>query len=237
MVGCIILELVNRTKNMIISIVGRMPMKGLYGLFEWVARMAYVNVLWILFSILGAGVLGVGPATLSAFTVIRKRLREGEGFSTWQVFAKTYRDEFWKGNKLTLLLFPIYLFIYIDFSIIQTLPYHVFIDYIVFPALLLLSVLVVILSSYLFAVHAHFDLPFWKYITYAVLAAGISPLSVVLIIFGLALISLLSFLFPATLLFFGVSIPVLLIQACALQAFGKMETFQLHQKRVKHQAR
>src|SRR5690625_6342583 len=54
------------------------PMGGFYTLANWIMRLAYVNILWIAFSLVGIIILGFFPATIGMFTVIRKWI-QGDG--------------------------------------------------------------------------------------------------------------------------------------------------------------
>lgn len=44
---------------------------GCYQVFTWIARLAYLNLLWIGFSVLGLGIF-VFLATVSMFAITRK---------------------------------------------------------------------------------------------------------------------------------------------------------------------
>ena len=50
----------------------------LNGLGEWVIRLVYLNFLWIGFSLLGLGILGIFPATSALFSVLRKYFIKNE---------------------------------------------------------------------------------------------------------------------------------------------------------------
>ncbi|MEC0304686.1 DUF624 domain-containing protein, partial [Terribacillus saccharophilus] len=52
---------------------------SLYQLFEWITRFAYLNVLWILFTIAGGFIFGFFPSTIAMFTIIRDWLKGESG--------------------------------------------------------------------------------------------------------------------------------------------------------------
>ncbi|MEJ3750359.1 DUF624 domain-containing protein [Actinomycetes bacterium KLBMP 9797] len=64
----------------------------------WAAKL---NVLWIVFTLAGGVVLGIGPATIAAYTLARRRAL-GESFQSWPAFAAAYRREFVRGSLLIL---------------------------------------------------------------------------------------------------------------------------------------
>lgn len=45
------------------------PLGALDRVLQWVVRLVWLNVCWVVFTVLGAVVLGIGPATSAAFTV------------------------------------------------------------------------------------------------------------------------------------------------------------------------
>jgi uncharacterized membrane protein YesL len=49
---------------------------GVYRFCEWVTRLAYLNLLWIMFSLAGLVVFGVMPSTIAMYTVTRRWLTE-----------------------------------------------------------------------------------------------------------------------------------------------------------------
>ncbi|WP_018932907.1 YesL family protein [Gracilibacillus lacisalsi] len=212
-------------------------MGGLHLLFEWLAKLAYLNILWLIFSLAGLVILGVGPATISVFTIVRNMLRENEYGSIWRQFYQTYRTEFWHANRLMIIVYVVFAFLYIDYTIIQTLPYSFLIDKVVFPALLLLTMLAILGASYLFAVYVHFELAFWMNIKYALVMIGLYPLSTVMMIVGLFIFSIILSIFPAIVPFYIISAPALIIFMCANRAFDKfVQAKAYHSQKHSHES-
>lgn len=121
-----------------------------------------------------------------------------------------------------LVLIPMYVFIYMNYAIIRILPASFFIDNIVFPAVVILSILILVLTCYLFAVFVHFELSFWGNFKHALLVSIVFPLHTVTMVFTVFIFSIMVFLFPAVSIFYLISVPTLIIQMCALKAFGKV---------------
>jgi len=65
--------------------------------FEWVWWIAYLNLLWWAFTLLGVIVLGVVPASVAGAELTRRRLR-GEVFPVGREFAAAWRRELWRSN-------------------------------------------------------------------------------------------------------------------------------------------
>lgn len=59
---------------------------GLNHFCTWVMRLAYLNVLWILFSLAGLVVFGLMPATAAMFTVAREWAKGNTDAPVFSVF-------------------------------------------------------------------------------------------------------------------------------------------------------
>ncbi|WP_102194641.1 YesL family protein [Microbacterium aurantiacum] len=69
----------------------------LHDAMDWIFWVARINVLWWLFTLAGAGVLGAAPASVAATTMTRQRLR-GESVPLLRGFARTWKREFLRAN-------------------------------------------------------------------------------------------------------------------------------------------
>ncbi|WP_130860538.1 YesL family protein [Gracilibacillus phocaeensis] len=192
---------------------------GFQYFFEWAAKLAYLNILWILYSLAGLFVLGIGPATASLFTIMRDKLKGNDDYIIWRRFHDVYRQSFWRLNQLMIPIYVVGAFIYLDFLFVQALPSSFVIDYVVFPALLLLTTLFILGSSYVFALYVYVEYPYGRHIKNAFLMVGLYPLSSIFIFAGLSVFSVILFIFPAIFPFYGISIPALIVISCANRAF------------------
>ncbi|GAA3604705.1 YesL family protein [Nonomuraea rosea] len=64
----------------------------------WAARL---NLMWIVFTLAGGVILGLGPATVAAYTMARRHARN-ESFQAWTEFWTVYRREFVRASLLVL---------------------------------------------------------------------------------------------------------------------------------------
>jgi uncharacterized membrane protein YesL len=72
-----------------------------YSFFDTLLWIACLNLLWMVFSLAGLGVLGAGPATAAAQVMVRRRVR-GEAAPLFRSFAREYGRNFGRGNALAL---------------------------------------------------------------------------------------------------------------------------------------
>ncbi|MEH7118992.1 DUF624 domain-containing protein [Neobacillus vireti] len=80
---------------------------------DWVVKLFYINLLWILFTLAGLIIAGVFPATASMYTVI-KDYQAGKNVSAFRLFKKVYKEEFSKANQLGFILLLIPVIFYTD---------------------------------------------------------------------------------------------------------------------------
>ena len=68
------------------------PTSGfIYNVLEWITRFAYLNLLWILFSLAGGVIFGFFPATIAMFAIAREWLK-GNRNTNFNTFWKHYRE-------------------------------------------------------------------------------------------------------------------------------------------------
>jgi uncharacterized membrane protein YesL len=75
----------------------------LYGVADEVLWTIKLNALWILFTLAGGIALGIGPATLAAYSLARRRSSD-ESFHAFPTFRTAFRQEFRRGTLLVLPL-------------------------------------------------------------------------------------------------------------------------------------
>ncbi len=152
---------------------GQQLVDSLDQFLKWVLRIAWLNLLWITFSLLGLFVAGIFPATVAALNVSRKwRLKDTE-FSVWKVFKSTYRKEFKTANIIgwifTLIAGVLYLNYQVMIALGDTLP-------IVVPfAFYFIVFLYMITVLWIFPLITHYETNIKQYIKHAFII-GISKL-------------------------------------------------------------
>lgn len=119
-------------------------LEKLYTGTVWISRLTIVNLLWILFTLLGFVVFGIGPASTAMAVVINKWVLGEEEFSTYRIFKDVYKRYFIKSNIIFLLLA---LIVFISsfnlyFTLIHKLPYMLVA---IAGAFLLLSILIALI--------------------------------------------------------------------------------------------
>lgn len=118
----------------------------------WAARL---NLLWIVFTLAGGVVAGVGPATVAAYTVARRHA-SGETFAAWPAFTTAYRREFGRGCAVVLPLVAVAVVLVSNYFFFASLGAAGTV-----PRLITLAALAVlaVIAAHLLPMAVHYDLP------------------------------------------------------------------------------
>jgi uncharacterized membrane protein YesL len=183
--------------------------QGFYTLCEWIMRLAILNILWVLFSLLGAIVLGFFPSTISMFEITRKWLKGETDIKIWRHFWASYKKSFVKANLLGFLLVLVGIILYVDFSLFSRL------DGLIFKALtaivILMSISYGLLLIYIFPIFVTFEIRLFQSIKFAFLLGVYRPLSTIGIVLGSVLLYFIFSTLPPVLVLFGGSITSFMI--------------------------
>jgi len=194
-------------------------MSGLYTLTEWITKFAYVNLLWIGFSLLGLVLFGISPSTVAMFAVIRKWLMGESDIPVFQTFWDTYKKEFLRSNGLGLVLAILAIIIYIDL-------FYIKIDTSFQIPLYLIIFTIVITVLYIIPVYVHYEVKFIQLFKNAFFIMLVNPIPNMMMIIGfIAAIFVMKFI-PALWFIFGGSITAGIIMASCYVAFQKIEKKQ-----------
>lgn len=199
-------------------------MKVVYQAGEWIIRLVYANLLWMLFTLLGLGIFGFMPATVSLFALLRKWIIGNEVESAFTIFWTNYRKEFLKANLFGVMFLVIGLIIRLDILFFQDSSNIVF--QILFVLMICLSLLYFITIVNFFPVYVHFDLSILNYVKYAFLI-GLSQLSsTLMMIFGSIIIFCLYWYVSGLIPLLCVSLFCLNIMWFGYRSFKKIELEQ-----------
>ncbi|WP_449540362.1 YesL family protein [Ferdinandcohnia sp. Marseille-Q9671] len=186
----------------------------------WMVKVAYVNLLWIGFTIAGLGVFGLFPATGAMFEIVQKWLRNEPVDRIFHSFWKTFRKEFFDLNKYGLFFILIgymlvydFLFIYQNVDKLQLL----------FPVLLFLAICYLVALLYFFPIYTQFEMKFFQYIKQSFLIGASSLLETLLILTACMLLGIVVNLIPGIIPLFTGSVLAVAITWCSNRALHKIK--------------
>ncbi len=156
---------------------------GIYGkifdLTDWVFRILYLDILWLLGTLTGGVVLGLGPATAAMFAVARKWAQGEIDAPVWLKFWHSYKMEFLQANVLTWIFILLGGFLFADLHIVhrQGIGGGI-IGIIIYSAIILYTVTAI----FLMPVFVHMKLRLYQYLVTALLVGLASPVSTLVLL-------------------------------------------------------
>ncbi|WP_186668381.1 YesL family protein [Sporosarcina sp. BP05] len=141
-------------------------------------ELAYINILWIVFTLIGLVAFGIFPATTAMFAVVRKLIKDEEKFKIFPTFWNSFRADFLKVNGLGLVFLTVSYFFYFDFYFLQQNSGML---QFLYPILIFILISGIVTFLFFFPVYAHFNLKFFQYIKQSFLIAITSPIEVIAI--------------------------------------------------------
>ncbi|WP_226086061.1 YesL family protein [Mesobacillus sp. S13] len=188
---------------------------------EWITKFAYINLLWIGFSLAGLIVLGYFPATIAMFTIIRKWLKGETEIPIFRTFWTTWKSEFFHSNGLGLLVAAVVGLIVFNLVFVERSG-DGFTSVIQIPIYLCMFAAIMTIL-YLFPVYVHFELKWFQMVKNSFLMMLISPIENIVMIAGIVAVLFVIKFIPALGFFFGGSLIAAIIMSAAYLVFGKMD--------------
>jgi uncharacterized membrane protein YesL len=177
-------------------------MGKLLGICQWITRLAYINLLWLLFMILGLFILGAAPATVAMFTLIRKWIMGESDLPVFTTYWETYKKEFWKANSLGFILAGISIILYLDWRLISSLQGSLY--PILMGCLIGVVFLFLVIMLFIFPVYVQYEYKTLQYIKTAFLLGISYPLYTMVMISAAICVSAISIFFNGVgILFLG----------------------------------
>lgn len=193
---------------------------GVYNFCKWICYFFYLNMMWGACTLLGGVVFGVTPSTVALFTVARKTALGEEDIPVFNTFWRTYKAEFFRANRLGLILLGLGLVWYFDLNFFRQFEGTVFT--LLNSFMTLTGIVYIMLLLYIFPVYVHYEMKTFSYIKYSIAFGFLHPGN--LIIMLVTVVSTYYFLayFQAFLFLVGVSLLAQLNMWLAFQSFRKI---------------
>jgi len=164
----------------------------LYDAADEVVWAIKLNALWILFTLLGGVALGIGPATLAAYSLARRR-SSGESFHAFPAFRAAFRREFRRGSLVVLPLVALAVVLIGNYLFFASLGAKASVPRL--ASLIALATLGVV-AAYLLPMAVHYDLRARELLPKASLVALARPASSLVLLFVAVSVAFVSAKFP-----------------------------------------
>ncbi|NWQ40259.1 YesL family protein [Bacillus sp. EB106-08-02-XG196] len=194
--------------------------ESLNKLLEWISRLAFLNLLWISFSLLGIIFFGFFPATVAMFAVVRKWMLGNDEMSIFKTFWTAYKRDFLKSNILGVIILAIGLILYIDFQFVLNAS-NSFVSILYVP-LFIITFIFISMLFYIIPIFVHYDMKLSKVIKNSFFVMIMNPLSTFYLLIGsFGIVFVLSYAPPICILYSG-NLLALFIMKPATNAFEKI---------------
>lgn len=191
----------------------------IYSVTEWITKFAYLNLLWVFFTLMGGVLFGFFPATIAMFAVTREWINGNTDKPMFKSFWEYYRRDFLKSNLLGLFIVIVGIIISADILYIQT-NNNEFLTWTYIPLFAFMLVFIMLLF-YLFPTFVHYDIKLGQVIKNATLIMLINPINTFMIFLCLVPLFFIMKTLPALAFIFGASSYAFITMWISLQAFNK----------------
>lgn len=142
-------------------------------ILDQITKLVFINLLWVLFTLIGLGIFGLMPATASVNYFIRRSLQEKELSNIMSHFWRVYKESFISSNILGFLFAVVATVLYLDYRILLGTNAALGKFFLSFIILLMIIFLAVIVNF--FPIYSKYDMRIIDYLKTSLLTAMIHP--------------------------------------------------------------
>jgi uncharacterized membrane protein YesL len=194
-------------------------MRGFYSISECIMRFAYVNILWISFTLLGFIAFGFFPSTIAMFTVVRKWIMKQHDIPIFKTFWFTYKKEFVKGNLLGLVICLMGFLMYSNITIVEATTVKT-LKLLYIPNIIVIFIFL-LTSIYIFPVFAHFDVHLRDGIKNAFIFMALNPVPTFCMATLTGFLGFIFIKFPGLIPFFSGSLTAYIVMWISNYVFNR----------------
>lgn len=198
-----------------------MTMTAINSFLDWVTRIALLNVLWIVFTILGLGFLGLFPSFSATFTIARKWVNGETDIPVVKTFWQYYKKDFVKSNLLGYLLSVVGYVLYLDFVFLTVSPSKAV--YLLTIPFVLIAFIFTLTLLYVFPVFVYYDMKLFQVLKSSFFMMLLNPLQTLIMIIGCLGLGVILWAFQGLAIFFGPAIFAMIIMMPAHRAFQRVK--------------
>ncbi|GAB2537576.1 YesL family protein [Gracilibacillus alcaliphilus] len=196
------------------------PFKLLYLICEWIMILVYINVLWVIFTLLGGVVFGVYPATLATFAVVKKWLKSEDDAAVFTTFFQSYKNNFIRANIVGLVLTLTGVLIAVNFHLVHF--ENEIIHFFFLMILFMITCFYMMVWLYIFPLMIDYQLSLKNYFSQAILVGIATPFRTMMMVAFLFGTAYIFFLLSTLLVLFGVSSTCLALAYLTDQSLKKI---------------
>lgn len=158
-------------------------------MLDKITKLVFINLLWILFTLLGLGVFGLFPATASVNALVRKLIKNEELSNVFSHFWRYYRTSFKSANLVGITFLIIAFILYIDIRIL--FGTDLMLGKILLALLMMLSYILVATVLNFLPIYAKYQMKTIDYLKLSLVTAMTNPLTTLLMVFWLVIVGII----------------------------------------------
>ncbi|MBU9712886.1 DUF624 domain-containing protein [Bacillus tamaricis] len=188
---------------------------------EVIYKFVALNILWLIFFLVGLGIFGFMPSTVALFSIVRDWLRGDLDTSLFSRYLKYYKGEFVRSNILGVLFMILFYIIYVNFSFVsyyydESIQIYIYIIIAGFGTILLMTFV------NLFSVIAHFEYKIFQYIKVAAGLVFLKPINTLFQLIWLVAYFIIAINHPTIFVVIGVSVFAFVLMSINYSTFKKL---------------
>lgn len=149
-------------------------MKQVFVFSEWIYKFVLLNILWLVFFLVGLGIFGFMPATVAVYSIVRRWFIGERDVPIVSSFIQYYKAEFIRTNKVGLIFLFLFIILYLNFYYVDLNPEPL--NNILFFLYCAMAFVVGVTFINVFPVLAHLELKTVGYIKAACALAFLHPI-------------------------------------------------------------
>lgn len=158
-------------------------------MLDKITKLVFINLLWILFTLLGLGVFGLFPATASVNALVRKLFKNEDLTNVFSDFWRYYKASFKSVNLVGIIFMIIAIILYIDIRIL--FGTDLMIGKVLLTLLIMLSYILVATVLNFLPIYAKYQMKTIDYLKLSLVTAMTSPLTTLLMVFWLVIVGII----------------------------------------------
>lgn len=194
----------------------------IYYIANRMIHLAYLNLLWLLFTLLGLIAFGIFPSTVALFSVLRKWVKGEHDIPLFSNMIKVYKKEFFRSNLLGFIIVILGLILWVDFQFLMKINDEFLLFLITIPLVCILA-LYIILVICIVPTFVHYKLSIFGYLKHALVIGISNPLRILTIIFCIYILYMLTVLINGMILFYTFSLSSYLTMRILYSYFSEVD--------------
>lgn len=195
-----------------------------YVVCDWFVKLAYLNFLWVIFTLAGGIILGIFPSTAALFAILSRMVRGDTANEILPTFAGTFKNEFKRSNKYGVFFWAFAGIIALNVMLLpqfEGMMLTIVISGVIFTLFLYLIVLFFFFPAYVSMPESSFG----KLLTVALFLPFSQIKAAVVVTLGILALLTLFYFFPVLITFWGVSSFAVLFMYTAQKLFEPKQSY------------